>query len=236
MKMITLHLDGTSPEQLSMARLAEYLREFSTLLGCRESVHFQGVSQGSACLNALVEDDKYQVVVLQARLAATGEGSRRARKAYRQLASLMEEDRVDGTLFDGAARLLEFPKARSAAPAVVIHKKGSVQGRLYFIGGKDETILVRLEGAAGESLLCEVDAALAQQLGGLLFKHVRLHGEGVWESRPNGGWRLRKLEAHAFDRLENCTLKSGLRKLRALGAGGVGEMDDAHEMILGLRG
>lgn len=219
-----------------MTRLAEYLRELSTLLGCRESVHFDGVSQGSACLNALVEDDQYHAVLLQARLAAGGEGSKRAQKAYRQLASLMEEDRVDGTLLDGVAQVLEFPKAKTAAPPVVIRKKGSVQGRLYVVGGKDETIVVRLEGAAGESLLCEVGTALAEQLGSMLFKHVRLHGEGVWESRPNGGWRLKKLEAHSFDPLENCTLKSGIRKLRALSSGGVSDMDDAHAFILELRG
>lgn len=236
MQTITLHLDGTSPEQLSMTRLAEYLRELSTLLGYRESVHFEGVSQGSACLNALVEDDKYQAVVHQACLAAAGEGARRAQKAYQQLASLMEEDRVDGTLLNGTAQVLEFPKAKTAAPPVVIRKKGSVQGRLYFVGGKDETILVRLEGATGESLLCEVGTALAEQLGSLLFKPVRLHGEGVWESRPNGGWRLKKLQAHSFDRLENGTLKSGIKKLRALSAGGVSEMDDAHALILELRG
>ncbi|KWT14453.1 hypothetical protein AO286_25700 [Pseudomonas syringae] len=236
MKKITLHLDGTSPDRLSMSRLAEYLRELSTLLGSKESVHFEGVTEGSACLNTLVEDDQYQSVLLQARSASGGEGAKRAQKAYKQLASLMEEDRVDGTLLNGTAQILVFPKAKTAVPPILIRKKGSVQGRLYIVGGKDDTVPVRLEGAAGETLMCEVGTALAEELGGLLFKHVRLHGEGVWESRPNGGWRLKKLEAHSFDRLESSTLKSGLKKLRALSEGGVSGMDDAHRLILELRG
>src|SRR3546814_8053942 len=106
---------------------------------------------------------------------------------------MMEQDRVDGVLQAADANILQFPKAKAAPPPMVVIKQGSVQGRLYVVGGKDETVPVRLEGAGGETLLCEADTALAEQLGKLLFKYVRVHGKGEWESRPHGGWRGRKM-------------------------------------------
>src|SRR5690606_15861863 len=135
----------------------------------------------------------------------------------RELASLMEQDRVDGQLLSATGTVIQFPKAKRESPPLVIKKRGSVQGRLYIVGGKDETVPVRLEGASGETLMCEANTSMAEELGALLFKHVRLHGLGEWESRPNGGWRLRKLEIHSYQQLETGGLRAALKKLKQAG-------------------
>lgn len=236
MKKLTLHLDGTAPDKLPMARLAEYLRELSTLLGSKEHVHFENVSEGSACLNTLVEDEKYSEVVFHAQQAASGSGSKRARKAYLELTSLMEQDRIDGQLITATGTLIYFPKAKRELPAIVIKKRGSIQGRLYIVGGKDDTVPVRLEGVDGETLLCEANTTMAEELGALLFKYVRLHGLGEWESRPNGGWKLRKLEIHSYQKLEMGGLRAAIRKIKQSGDTNWSEMDAPHAVISELRG
>lgn len=236
MKTLTLHLDGTSPDRLPMARLAEYLRELSTFLGSKDHVHFDAVAEGSVRLNTCIEDSKYLHVIHHAREASNGRGPKRAQRAYAGLVALMVADQVDGSLVSNDARILDFPTAKSNERPLVIKKRGSVQGRLYLVGGKDEIVPVRLEGAAGETFVCEVDIALAEQLGALLFKQIRLYGEGEWESRPTGGWRLRKLHAQSFDKLDPSSVSAGIQKLRQFTAGAWSDMDDPHGAIQDSRG
>lgn len=50
-KRLTLKLDGTSPDELTMSRLGKYLSALSDLYGSVDAVHFKDVSEGSACLN-----------------------------------------------------------------------------------------------------------------------------------------------------------------------------------------
>jgi hypothetical protein len=236
MKTLTLHLDGITPEKLSMKRLTEYLRELATLYGSEDSVHFQSVTSGSACLNADVEEHRYQAVISQVREVAGGVGSKRPTKAYTRLADLMFEDRVDGSLKADGANIVQFPRAKCAEPPLVIVKQSSVQGRLYSVGGKDDTIPVRLEGADGETLNCEADMVLAEQLGTLIFKHIRLHGDGEWERRQGGGWKLKKLRIKSYEKLENIGFKTAVSRLRSAGGLLWNEKNSPHAEVLDLRG
>lgn len=236
MKTLTLSLDGTSPGKLSMARLTEYLCELAELLGSQDNVHFDCVSEGSALLNTLVEDDRYPHVIHRIREAGQGLGPKKALKAYSRLAALMEEDRVDGVLQTPDATILHFPKVKSAQPSIIVIKNGSAQGRLYIVGGKDESIPVRLEGANGESLYCEADTRLAEELGKLLFKNIRVHGKGEWESRPNGGWKLRKLIVQSYEVLEKVNFKTAVGRLRNASGRLWDEQENPHAAIQELRG
>ncbi|QGA47758.1 hypothetical protein [Pseudomonas brassicacearum] len=118
---------------------------------------------------------------------------------------------------------------------MVIIKQGSVQGRLYSVGGEGVTVPVLLEGSGGESLFCEADAALAEQLGNLLFKSIRVHGAGAWESRPQGGWRLRRMFIQSYESLEQISLRSAVAQLKELDGAVWSGMDDPHGVIQRLR-
>ncbi|WJN60909.1 hypothetical protein [Pseudomonas sp. SO81] len=218
-----------------MARLTDYLCELVELLGHPDSVHFDSVTEGSACLNTHIDDSYYQHVVHRVREAGQNVGPKRAIKAYKRLASLMEEDRVDGILRTDDAQILQFPKVKSSAAPLVVIKQGSVQGRLYIVGGKDDTVPVRLEGANGETLLCEADTHLAEELGKLLFKHVRVHGKGEWQSRPHGGWRLKKMFIHSYEKLEKSNLKGTVDRIKRAGGMLWDDQEDPHATIHELR-
>lgn len=236
MKDLTLHLDGTTPDRLSMRRLAEYLRELSAFYGSEDAVHFDSVKKGSAMLTSRVDDGCYPIVLNQVREVASGIGGKKATRAYKKLSDLMLEDRVDGYLKAEGAQIIQFPKGKLLEPALRVIKTSSVQGRLYSVGGKDATVPVRLEGADGETLLCEADVQLAERLAQLLFKPVRLHGEGEWERRPDGSWRLIKLVISSYQKLEDVGFKAAIEKLKAAGGVKWDDMPSPHSEILESRG
>jgi len=236
MKDITLYLDGTTPERLSMKRLAEYLRELSSFYGSEPAVHFDCVKDGSAQLVCRVEDACYPVILNQVREVASGIGGKRPTRAFRKLSDFMLDDRVDGYLKAEGAQIIQFPKGKLAEPPLRVIKSSSVQGRLYSVGGKDATVPVRLEGADGETLLCETNVQIAERLAQLLFKPVRLQGEGEWERRPDGSWRLIKLVISSYVKLEDVGFKAAIAKLKAAGGVKWDDMPSPHSEILESRG
>lgn len=236
MKELTLYLDGIKPDQLSMSRLTEYLRALSALFGSEDAVHFDAVIEGSAQLKTLIEDKCFPEVVSQVREVAGGLGTKKAVNGYLKLSELMLSDRVDGSLRSGGAKIFQFPKAKNAEPPLKIVKPSSVQGRLYSVGGKDETIPIRLEGSNGETLICEAEREIAERLAQTLFKPVRVHGDGEWERRSDGSWRLIKLKITSFSKLEDVGFKEAIARLKAAGGIKWSEMPSAHSEILESRG
>lgn len=216
MKTLILHLHGTSPRQLPMKRLAQYLSELSNLYGSEEGVSFDSVSPGSAMLNAVVADEVHDNVLNRISLVSSGnKAPQAAQKAYRNLAGLMQNDDISGNVeTEAGCKILEFPRVKERHPPITVFKQGSVQGKLYSVGGKDSSIPVRLEGPDGETLNCETDVATASLLGNLLFHHLRLHGKGEWERKESGGWRLKKLFIHSYEELEHTSIKGAIERLR----------------------
>lgn len=236
MKELTLYLDDLTPGQLSMKRLADYLRALSTLYGCEESVHFDRVDTGSAQLKSLVEEKAYPLIMNQVREVSGGLGKKSAVAAYKTLSGYMAADGTGASIRSEGAQIFQFPRVRLQEPPLRIIKPSSIQGRLYSVGGKDETVPVRIEGADSESLLCEADVAVAERLAQLLFKPVRLHGDGEWVRSDDGAWRLVKLKISTFTKLEDIGFKEAIARLKAAGGVDWNDMSGAHSGILDTRG
>lgn len=236
MKELTLYLDDLTPEQLSMRRLAEYLRALSMLYGYEESVHFDRVDSGSAQLRSFVEEKAYPLVLNQVREVSGGLGKKSAIAAYRTLSAYMAVDGTGASIRSDGNEIFQFPHVKSEAPPLRIIKPSTIQGRLYSVGGRDETVPVRIEGADNESLLCEADVAVAERLAQLLFKPVRLHGDGEWVRSDDGAWKLVKLKISSFARLEDIGFKEAVARLKAAGGVEWNDMSGAHSDILETRG
>ena len=220
-----------------MKRLCKYLAQLSELLGEGEYVHFSSVTKGSAMLNVDIHNSHYEKVVMHVREAPSGLGTKKRRTAYENLQRLMEEDGTGGVIVDDMNMpLLSFRSYQDKDKPLTITKHGSVQGRLYMVGGKDETVPVRLEGANGETLYCETNTEVAQKLSAYLFKQVRLTGHGMWERSADGRWRLKKLRVEAFRELDTAKASAVLAKLRGIEGLKWAEMDDPHVVAMDLRG
>ena len=219
-----------------MKRLGQYLAQLSDLLGEADYVHFTSVDEGSAMLNVDIQDAKYDRVLMHVREAPKGMGTQKRLAAYEKLQKLMQEDGTGGALLDeGERALLSFRTPQDDEKPLVISKRGSVQGRLYMVGGKDDTIPVRLEGPNGQTLHCEASTEIAQKLSGLLFKQIQVTGQGFWERSVEGQWRLRKLRIESFTELDASKTSTVLGKMRSLSGLKWAEMDDPHGTALELR-
>lgn len=236
MKKLTLKLNEYRPDSLPMRRLGQYLSSLSELLGEVEHVHFTSVAEGSALLNVSVQDAHYSKVLMHIREVPNGLGSRKRLLAYENLQKLMEEDGTGGAILDDVqSPVLSFKKIQENEKPLVVSKHGSVQGRLYLVGGKDDTVPVRLEGPDGQTLHCEASTEVAQKLSGLLFRQVRVTGQGFWERTPDGKWRLKKLKVETFTELDASQASSVVEKMRSLQGLKWAEMDDPHGVARDLR-
>ena len=216
MKTITLKLDDTSPEKLKLSRVLEYYRQFGIMCGEDEHLQIDAVREGSAALALSVEDSAYHSVTHSIRQARHGLGSRKTRKAYDALMLMMAKDNVQGSVLDGEEKIISFP-APDVPEELAVTEYGSVQGLVYNVGGKDETIPVKLIGSQGETLHCETsDVAVMRQLGQLLQMYVRLEGQGEWVCDSEGGWKLKKLHIERVTKLTTGGIKSAIQELRKL--------------------
>jgi hypothetical protein len=236
MKELTLYLNDLTPGQLSMKRLAEYLRALATLYGHEESVHFDSVKPGSAQLQSQIDERAYPGVINQVREVSGGLGSKRAASAFDRLSTLMAEDKTGASLRSGGAQIFQFPVVKTDEPPMRVIKPSSIQGKLYSVGGKDDTIPVRIEGADNETLHCETGIDVAERLAQLLFKPVRVSGDGEWERKPDGSWKLIKLKITSFTKLEDIGFKEAIARLKAAGGVDWNENSSAHSEILDTRG
>lgn len=237
MKKLTLKLNDRTPKTLSMKRLGQYIAYLSDMIGEVEHVHFDSVSKGSAMLNVEVEDLHYESVLSHVREVPNGTGTKKQKSAHRNLRQLMDEDGTGGAILNDAnTQILSFRKRPDSEKPLVVNKPGSVQGRLYRVGGKDDTIPVSLEGANGETLRCEASVDIAQGLSPLLFKQVRVSGRGTWERSPEGSWRLKKLKIETYEELNTAKVSEVVGRLQAIGGLKWADMDDPHELARELRG
>ncbi|MDU6539284.1 hypothetical protein [Mixta calida] len=227
---LTLKLDGTSPGELSMARLGKYLSALSDLYGSVDAVHFKDVSEGSACLNTWVDNqNSYNAVIQRSISQAATSGS-----SYLKLVSLLAQDGFEAKIINqDKVTILEFPSITEEAP-LIIRKKGRVQGKLYNVGGKDDSAPVKLEGANGETYHCEATPALAAKLGALLFKQLRVSGDSEW-IKKDGKWKLKKLIIESYEVLEKSNLKNAFKALQNASGNQWKEEDDAQAILKALR-
>ena len=229
-KRLTLKLDGTSPDELTMSRLGKYLSALSDLYGSVDAVHFKDVSEGSACLNTWVDNQaSYDEVTQRSLTQAATSGS-----SYLKLVSLLAQDGFGAKLINqDKVTILDFPSINEEAPFVV-RKKGKVQGKLYNVGGKDDSAPVKLEGANGETYHCEATPAMAAKIGALLFKQIRVSGDSEW-IKKDGKWKLKKLIIESYEVLESSNLKTAFKALQNAPGNQWTEEDDTQAILKALR-
>lgn len=228
-KKVILKINGSKPEQLSLSRLSEYLRTLTDLYGSEGHVYFKAVEEGSAELVSHVDDTKYHDVANRLRDAHEGLSSKKTQDAYKKINHMIHEDGVGGEVLIESAKIIQFPKHDPNTPLDIhISQTGHIQGRLYNVGGKDDTVPVRLESANGTTYMCTASVDIAMQLAPLLFSHVRLEGKGAWERKDDGIWHLQKFIIHSFEKLQDTSLKESVSTLKDLTGLRWDEMDDPH--------
>lgn len=225
-----------------MAKLAEYMADFALLLGREHAVHFTNLESGSTKIAARVE--LQDVPKVRDRLGDIHRGNltKETTRLFEQVDARLANDNAIGRIYESGPggeerELLQFPgrnrpKAQSYGP---FNQEGHLDGLLISIGGKDETISLRLQNGDTVYSNCDTNRVLARELGKHLFEPVRVHGTGRWLREADGRWNLVRFRVHRFEVLESRSLRESVNALRAVPDSGWKEQKDPLAELSRLR-
>jgi hypothetical protein len=242
-KRLIFYIDAYSPETIPMAKLAEYMADFATLLGKENAVHFAGLGEGSTQIAARVEFEDLPKVTTRLHEIRRGTPPKDAAKIFEQIDTRLANDNAIGRILvegeEGTvpAELLTFPgrtrpKVQSYGPFA---QEGHLDGVLISVGGKDDTISLRLQNGETTYTNCDTTRSTARELGKHLFEPIRIHGTGRWMREPDGKWTLMRFRVQRFEVLESASIRETVTALRAVRGSGWTGMDDPLSELEGLR-
>lgn len=214
-QQISLKIDAYTPKTLPMARLATYLEKLALLLGNEAHVHFSHVGAGSAECHAFVDPPAIPKIRDRANAVNDGTAPRAAMRAHQAIDDLLAEDNAIGELRFGKTKVIDFPGRRRMVHEEIgpVQRTAVVDGQIFSIGGRDETINVHLRNG-NEETKCVVSVELARKLAPhLLGGKIRLIGRGIWY-RTDGQWHMRNFTAGEFTVLDERSLPTTLADIR----------------------
>ena len=233
-KKLIFHIDAYTPATIPMAKLAAYMADFAALLGKDNAVHFEALAPGSTKIKARVEFEDVPKVTSRLDDIKRGNPPKDAAKLFAEVDNHLANDNATGQILVEDARgvvtaeLLTFPgrdrpKATSFGPFT---QDGNLDGILISVGGKDETISIRLQNGTTTYANCETTRSIARELGKHLFEPIRIFGTGRWSRETSGTWTLLKFRVHRFEILEKDSLRDAVTALRAVIGSEWAAMDD----------
>jgi hypothetical protein len=230
MKLL-LKIDGLKPDRMPGAELAAYMVALARFLGSREYVHFTAIQDASTGIVAHIGLKARHMVRQRLREAESLSSPADVRKhrdeindmlARRKTSARLQELRKDGAAID---RIL-FPGAeggKSELPTIRDHVQ--VQGTLYRIEGRDQTVHAGLEDRdVRYSVVISRDQA-REIAKTSMFSLVRVEGTAPLTRLPSGTWEIGEIEAATIEPLGDATLDDALAELRA--AGGFGWTEES---------
>lgn len=233
-KRLVFYIDAYSPETIPMAKLAEYMADLAALLGRDNAVHFARLETGSTKIVALVEYEDFPKVRTRLANISRGNWDKETAKLFEQIDHRLANDNAIGRIYfediqgHQAPDMVIFPgrtkpKPQSYGP---FNQDGHLDGLLISVGGKDETISLRLQNGELTYSNCETNRTVARELGKHLFEPVRIHGTGRWVREVSGQWTLLKFRVQSFDVLAADSLKDTVAALRGVRGSGWSDIKD----------
>lgn len=219
-EIVSLSIDAFTPDTLPMSRLADYLKPFSAMLGSEANVHFEKVEEGSAMLRARIDQPAAPKVHERIHAVASRTAPKAAMKAFSEIDDLLAKDNAVGHIALGRQSVVVFPGRRRASHETIgpVRRSTSVEGQIFSIGGKDDTINVHLQNGE-DDIRCVVSVGMARQLGQhLRGRKVRLFGDGLY-FRVDGSWQRKSFTATEFVLLDESPLNTALASVRDVFSG-----------------
>lgn len=219
-------INGTSPSEIPMNKLADYLADLAALYGEQKDVRFRSVNDGCIEIHTYTTNLTSHNIIC-ANVIENTENSKFAKRISR--------DNYSAEIYSNNELISSVKPAAEEKPIVITKRNTKIQGELYHIveKGKDYAS-VRLRGNGGEILLCTATKPDAVRLAKFLFKKIRVHGESQYEKK-DGVWKLKNLKIEKFVELQDVKLSEGLNRLSSDPANRWDEMADQEELILKYR-
>ncbi len=226
-----LELSGTTPDELPMEKLADYLAHWANLLGVEHKPVYKGAVKGSAVLRASVAPLDRVATSVRLGNAANDESTRSLLDAIEGLMARDGLRRAQIKNRDG--RVLQVVRVTPAVPELTVTDRAEIDGRVYRLSGKDNTTSVGLTEDITDRVISvetssdELARRFAQQFKGAL---LRVSVKGTWTRAPNGEWLPKRLTAEHFEVLEDVPLLDTMRALRDAPGNGWNRMSNQEAM------
>jgi hypothetical protein len=214
-------LEGKSPDQIPMARLAEYMRYLAAMLGEIDNVHFARVERGSTRLVATFSRGM-AVQRVQARVSAVRDrrAPAEAMRAFHRINDMVGEDESHARITFGAGVMLRFPGSNYAArwKPLNIVDRGTVTGRLYSLLEEPSGLLkARIRPRTGSTYVaCTAEGSIGRELRNYFLDAVRVHGRGTWSRAESGEWTCQSLQIENVQQIKDVSLREAINALRAI--------------------
>jgi hypothetical protein len=242
-KRLIFYIDAYSPETIPMATLAEYMADFAALLGKEHAVHFDRLEAGSTTIVSRVEYEDVPKVTTRLAAIRNGNASNDLARLVAEIDNRLANDNATGRVLladnDQASgvELLAFagrdrPKMPSYGP---FRQEGHLDGVLISVGGKDQTISVRLQNGEIIYTHCETTRPIARELGKHFFEPIRVYGTGRWVREADGSWSLLHFRIYRFEALGNASLRETIAALRDVPGSGWKDIDDPLSELEDIR-
>ena len=232
-------IDAFTPDNLPMAKLAEYMAELARLIGYKDGVHFRKIKKGSAVLQAEVDYTERPKVAVRLASVQSNSASPDAMDAWKNLNRMLQLDNATGVLkHSDKGVIINFPGRKTPiSETVTIHEQGELDGQVIRIGGKDNTIPVWLKSNDDLIYRCTANESLAKELiSYYLGPLVRVSGTGKWRRTPSEGWVLEQFTVKDWHPLDKSELTEAIVELRNIKGSLWNELDDPIGEWKKLRG
>jgi hypothetical protein len=216
-------LEGRSPDQIPMARLAEYLQQLSVIFGETESVHFDRVEK--ACTRVVAklapgapaQRVQSRVYALRDRRAPAD-----ATRAFGRVNEMVGEDKGSARITFGAAVVLRFPgkKPQEVTQPFNLVDSATITGKLYALSEDNYgNIRARIRPRGGASYIqCTADQGIVGKLRSCFAETVRIQGRGKWTRAVNGEWSCWDLHVQDVKIVKDTSLREAIDRIREVEA------------------
>ena len=241
---------------LPFSQVAEFLGEFSRLLGHKNQVRFNSLQKGSVLAVAEVADPETKASVEQRIAFAQSWQFPEERKprtptevaAFDRLNAMAGKDGLTASIGCGSTVdetlsrvLIQLGQANEWQP-MFLTQEGVLDGRVVRIGDSlavsTADVPIHLQNWSGERYLCRADPETAFAMGSFpLGTYIRVRGSGEWSKEPRRPWRVKYFYIKSYEALP---LQKGfmatIERLRATGlARKLSQMEDPEGYLNSLR-
>lgn len=236
------YIDAYSPQEIPMAKLAEYMTDFAELLGKEHAVHFETLEAGSTTIVSRAEREDVPKVLNRLHSVQQGTAPKELLSVIERINNRLANDNAIGRIIEetessGLNEVLAFEGRDRPEPLTYgpFSQEGSLDGLLIMIGGKDETVSIRLQSGSTIHSHIETNRVIARELGAHLFEPIRLYGQGRWIREANGDWTLRSFRVQRYEVLQKDTLRDAITALRSVSGSAWSSFDDPLAELDDLR-
>ncbi|MDH5723234.1 MAG: hypothetical protein OEY94_07935 [Alphaproteobacteria bacterium] len=238
-KRFIFKINAYTPKTMPMARLAEYMAELATLLGEKQSIHFEELVPASTGIQYVIEHEAEPKVRERIRLVHNNDGPTDALNAFKAINKKLKEDNGDAIIKDGSAEIIAFPGINEPVIPIFgpVTESGTIDGVVIRIGGKNQTVTVTLETREGLEANCRAKRPLAKELGPHIFgPEMRFSGIGKWTRNEDGIWVMESFTITDYKVLDEQSLTETIDDLRSVEGSGWSKISDPWKELENIRG